>query len=93
MKLPHCTKPCAQCPFRTDIPEGWLGAERMEEILGQPSFTCHKTDKTLQCAGHMIIKCEENEFVRLANQLRIPLNLSGQDLVFKSEQEAIEHHA
>ena len=41
--LPYMKSPCADCPFRKDSLKGWLGADRMEEILGQESFVCHKT--------------------------------------------------
>ena len=45
--------------------QGWLGAERMAEILATDSFVCHKkTD--YQCAGHMLIKGGDNAFVSLA---------------------------
>lgn len=65
------TKPCDQCPFRTDRLRGWLGEERAEEIAEsitdrQQSFPCHKTverdedgecySKDEQmCAGAMIL--------------------------------------
>ena len=93
MKLPHCTKPCGECPFRTDSMEGWLGEERMSGILEQGSFTCHKTNKGLQCAGHMIIKGEQNDFVALANHMGIDLDLSGQELIFQNESDLIADHA
>ena len=93
MKLPHCTKPCGECPFRTDSMGGWLGEERMSGILEQRSFTCHKTNKGLQCAGHMIIKGEQNDFVALANHMGIDLDLSGQELIFQNESDLIAHHA
>lgn len=91
ISLPNVKKPCADCPFRRDSLKGWLGQERMTEILGYDSFVCHKKhDK--QCAGHMLIKGEQNEFVRLANQLRIPLVLSGKELIFETEEDCINHH-
>ncbi len=42
------TKPCPQCPFRTDCLKGWLGRGRAKEIAagvtdGQATFSCHKT--------------------------------------------------
>ncbi len=90
-KLPHINKPCKDCPFRKDTLQGWLGENRISEILSADSFVCHKkTDK--QCAGHMIIKGDENGFVRLANRLKIPLSLSGRDLVFANKADCIEHH-
>lgn len=91
-KLPNMARPCRDCPFRKDTQEGWLGADRMQEILRAESFVCHKkTDH--QCAGHMLIKGSENGFVRLAEQLRIPLNLAGADLVFETESACVDHHA
>jgi len=42
----------------------------MEGILNEQAFTCHKTDKTKQCAGHMIIKGAGNKFVLIITQLR-----------------------
>jgi hypothetical protein len=72
---------------------GWLGEDRMNGILQQGSFTCHKTNKKLQCAGHMIIKGGENTFVALANRMNIQLDLSGQELIFQNEADLIAHHA
>ncbi|MBM64114.1 MAG: hypothetical protein CL484_14290 [Acidobacteria bacterium] len=91
-KLPHIQKPCRDCPFRKDTLKGWLGKQRMVEILAAESFVCHKkTD--MQCAGHMLLKGGENAFVQLAGRLNIPLDLSGADLVFDTETACITHHA
>lgn len=91
-KLPNMAKPCRDCPFRKDAPKAWLGAPRMREILAADSFVCHKkTDR--QCAGHMLIKGSENGFVRLAEELDIPLNLSGREMVFDTEAACVEHHS
>ncbi len=41
------TRPCAKCPFRTDIP-GYLRADRVEEIamsLVSSEFPCHETTR------------------------------------------------
>lgn len=97
IKLPYMNAPCSDCPFRKDSLQGWLGKKRMTSILQSHSFVCHKTtNKTdsdrRQCAGHMIIKGDENKFVYLAKRLRIPLDLRGKDLIFESEQECIKHH-
>ncbi|MDL4860749.1 DUF6283 family protein [Halomonas elongata] len=91
-KLPHIKKPCRDCPFRKDTLRGWLGEARMGEIMAADSFVCHKkTDR--QCAGHMLVKGDDNAFVRLAGRLSIPLELSGDDLVFDSADACIQHHA
>jgi hypothetical protein len=96
-KLPYMNGPCADCQFRKDSPQGWLGAKRMTGILQSDSFVCHKTtqkkmENRRQCAGHMIIKGDNNHFVRRANRLRIPLYLRGQDLIFEKESDCIKHH-
>ena len=90
-KLPHIKKPCRDCPFRKDTLQGWLGKDRATEILGADSFVCHKkTD--MQCAGHMLINGNANAFVRVADRLRISLDLSGREEVFESQEACIEHH-
>lgn len=91
-KLPHIKKPCQDCPFRKDTLRGWLGKERMTEILAGDSFVCHKKT-TMQCAGHMLVKADQNAFVNLAGRLKIPLKLTGHALVFDSQAACIEHHA
>ncbi len=90
-KLPHVTRPCRDCPFRKDSMEGWLGKERMEQILASGSFTCHKK-RHLQCAGHMLLKGGESDFVQLAERLGMKLDLSGRDLVFDTKRACVEHH-
>lgn len=91
LKLPYCKSPCKNCPFKKDTLEGWLGEERMTEILEANSFVCHKkTD--LQCAGFMLVKKDESEFVRTAKAFGIDLNLKGQEKVFSSKKQCIKHH-
>jgi len=89
--LPYCKAPCAECPFRKDSLKGWLGAERMSEILEAKTFVCHK-NTSKQCAGHMIIKDMGNDFVKLASRLSIPTPLSGRELIFEDESACISHH-
>lgn len=89
--LPNVKRPCEHCPFKKDTLKGWLGADRMSEILDSGSFVCHKKQH-LQCAGHMLIKGNENDFVKLAGRMNISLELSGHELVFDNKQDCIEHH-
>lgn len=90
-KLPNAKKPCKGCPFRKDSSKGWLGKERMAEILEARSFVCHKkTD--LQCAGHMLIKGHENDFIQLASRLGIDTGLRGKELVFDNVSDCVAHH-
>lgn len=102
MKLPNVKKPCKNCPFRKDSQKGWLGKERAEEISKAETFVCHKTvdyteennqDNRLQCAGFMIMKKEESLFYTLAKRLKIKLELTGEELIFKSKKEFIKHHS
>ena len=90
--LPNMKKPCKDCPFRKDSLKGWLGADRMEDILNHDTFTCHKTNKTRQCAGHMLMLGTDNEFVATAKRLGIPLVLSGSEVLFETKEECIKHH-
>lgn len=97
VKLPYCKSPCSNCPFRRDVQEGWLGEERMEGILKQSSFVCHKTaygkeEDKLQCAGHMTIKGENNDFVQLANRMGLDTTIRNQHLIFDNEKDLIKHH-
>lgn len=98
-KLPAMPAPCNGCPFRKDTLKGWLGAERMEEILAQTSFLCHKTtggknEDRKQCAGHMLIKGNANILHALAMSSKdvFEFDLSGRELVFETEQDCINHH-
>lgn len=97
-KLPLMQSPCNNCPFRKDSLKGWLGSERMTEILESDSFVCHKTTKgTLkerkQCAGFMIIQKDRSTAVRIAKVLKIDLELRNQNLVFESKEDCINHHS
>lgn len=89
--LPNSKKPCRECPFRKDSNKGWLGGERMAQILNADSFVCHK-NTDLQCAGHMLIRGAGNAFVRLANRLGLDAGLTGRELVFNSNKECVAHH-
>ena len=90
--LPNVKKPCPDCPFRKDAQQGWLGEKRMAEILGYDAFVCHKKTSH-QCAGHMLLNGEKNQFVQIAQIFKIPLNLSGRELIFNNKMECIKHHA
>lgn len=91
--IPYKRKACSNCPFRKDCPPGWLGAERMEEILESDSFVCHKTTEEgktrLQCAGFMIIQKDDSAFVRIAKATRTNLELTGKELIFGTREECI----
>lgn len=101
-KLPNVKKPCANCPFRKDCRKGWLGKNRSEGIAEQESFVCHKTvdyseednqEQRKQCAGFMLMKKEESVFYRTAKIFGMYLGLKGEELVFESKQDFINHHS
>jgi hypothetical protein len=78
--------------MRKSTLKNWLGREQMREILAQQSFVCHE-NKSKQCAGHMLMNGDDNQFVQLAERLGIELTLSGKELVFDNHIDCIEHHA
>ena len=92
MRLPNVKRPCNECPFKTNALRGWLGKERIIEILNSKSFVCHK-NKALQCAGHMLLKGDSNHFVELAERLGLDTGLTGRELIFSSDTACIRHHS
>ena len=69
----------------------------MAQIVASDAHTCHQTqhlanEKMLQCAGHMLLKNNQNLFVQLATRLGFRLELTGRELVFNTPDEAIVHH-
>lgn len=93
MNLPCTKKPCLDCPFRKDTERGWLKL-RIDKILESESFTCHKTEdpNRLQCAGHLILKKEENVFYRTAKRMGISIELKGHELIFDTKESCAKHH-
>jgi len=91
MRLPFVKTPCRDCPFKKDSLKGWLGKERISDILNSDSFVCHKNTK-LQCAGHMIINSNNNIFVRMSGNIGIPLELKNKKAIFPTKDKCIKHH-
>lgn len=60
-------------------------------MMNASSFVCHK-DTTKQCAGHMLLLKEDNDYYRTAGAMGIDLGLSGEELVFDSKEDCIKHH-
>jgi hypothetical protein len=95
MNFPNCKKPCKNCPFRKDTLKGWL--PNIEEYVYAKSFVCHETNTLperdrLQCAGHMLLRGEESQFVRFAKRINVELELSGREQVFDTVADCIMHH-
>lgn len=74
MGLTSPPKPCAECPWRTDVPTGRFPKERFAALAASAydqSFTlfqCHKTpdDRPLVCAGFLLRGATHNISARLA---------------------------
>lgn len=90
-KLPYVKTPCKDCPYRKDSLKGWLGEKRATEFIQAGSFLCHKNTK-LQCAGHMILRNDNNSFVKMAKIFGEKLDISGHEFVFSNEADFIKHH-
>lgn len=74
-------KPCKGCPFRKDCTDGWLGEERINEIivdtvLGDKYFPCHKTtdlperDQSL-CAGKLLLESKVKPYGNKSTRMAI----------------------
>jgi hypothetical protein len=100
------TRPCASCPFRSDIHFG-LRPARVREILGADSFACHKTvdydedgdgrvkNNSQHCAGVLWILHKENrpnQLMRIAGRLRLwdPASLDPTAPFYASAKAAIK---
>lgn len=80
MTLRAANQPCANCPWRRDVPPGEFSRERYEALrasVGQPGaecqidapwFACHKSGdgKEIACAGWLAAVGGEHLGVRLA---------------------------
>lgn len=78
--IPHATRPCAECPWRTDVPVGKFascryaalrdtsGAPGREVGLDAPMFACHVSQegKDRACAGWLAVAGVEHIGIRLA---------------------------
>lgn len=74
--LPYCKRPCAECPWRTDVPPGKFPASRFRALAGtaydmaRTIFACHmsKEGGEVTCAGYLIRQGAHNLTLRLAQQ-------------------------
>lgn len=72
-KLNSPPKPCAECPWRTDVETHRFAVERFEALAASAYdmsfmvFQCHKTrdDRPLVCAGFLLRGAVHNISVRL----------------------------
>ncbi|MEN4397476.1 DUF6283 family protein [Mycolicibacterium conceptionense] len=85
--LPHCVRPCANCPWRRDSAAGEFSAERYQALrvtvgspgreagLDAPIFACHKSEpgRDRACAGWLAVAGVDHLGIRLAVTLgRLP---------------------
>lgn len=82
----HKRKPCKDCPMRKDA-SGAISQHLGINIITASSFTCHKTKdpNRRQCAGHLIMMREENEYYLNAKELNIDLKLRGKELIMNKK--------
>lgn len=74
MGLVHPKKPCAECPWRTDVEPGRFGADRFRELastgedMAMKLFACHKSadEQPTVCAGFLLRGAAHNLSLRLA---------------------------
>lgn len=78
--VPHCVKPCAECPWKKSSEPGKFPKERYEALerthgsdgaeapLGAPMFACHMTPEGREkaCAGWLATEGNNHLGVRLA---------------------------
>ncbi len=100
----NLNKPCADCPFRTDI-KPYLRAGRAQEITNavlreNKTFQCHKTlDKKMgsHCAGALVLvekTKKPNAMIQIAERLGIydPSKLDLDAPVYESQNAMVETH-
>lgn len=74
MALLHPKKPCAECPWRRDVPVGHFPPARYRALantawdMSSHIFACHKSaDETpMACAGFILRGARHNLMLRLA---------------------------
>jgi hypothetical protein len=72
--MKHATKPCSECPWRTDVLTGKFPPERFEELastaydLAGTVFACHMSREggEFACAGFILQSSVHNMRCRLA---------------------------
>lgn len=71
--MEYCRKPCAECPWRRDVPPGKFSRERFIALahtaydLAAKVFACHMTNegKEIACAGFVMMQGGHNLSLRL----------------------------
>jgi hypothetical protein len=74
--LPYCKKPCAECPWRTDVKPGKFPVERFRVLaptaydMARNIFACHMSREggEVACAGFVLQQGAHNLSLRMARQ-------------------------
>lgn len=74
--LAYCKKPCAECPWRRDVPAGKFSAARFQQLAGtaydlaRKVFACHmsKEGAEVACAGFILQQGAHNLSLRMTLQ-------------------------
>lgn len=94
-------KPCANCPFRSDVRFPLRRAREIADALERSTFACHKTvdysngearetEQTRHCAGALIMRVHMDDFgqmMRIAYRLGLfdPTKLDMSSPVYEDE--------
>lgn len=74
--IPYCKRPCAECPWRTDVPARKFPISRFRALaesaydLARMIFACHmsKEGGEVVCAGYILSQGAHNLSLRLSKQ-------------------------
>lgn len=90
---PYKKKPCKNCPLRKGSQK--VGKEEISYILQTQNYYCQATPKKsdkMACAGHLILKKQENQFYRFSHKIGIRLELQETESVFNTTYDASKYH-
>lgn len=76
ISVPYCKRPCAECPWRTDVKPGKFTVARFQSLahtaydMARKIFACHmsKEGGEVVCAGYLLSQGAHNLSLRLARQ-------------------------
>lgn len=74
--MKYIKTPCAECPWRTDVPTGKFPPERFRKLaacsydMASTIFACHKSPEggEFACAGFLLMSSAHNLSVRMAQR-------------------------
>lgn len=86
-EMPYCKRPCAECPWRADVPLGKFKPARFIALaptaydMALTIFACHmsKDEKPVACAGFILMQGAHNFSLRMAGH-RFDVEANGAPL-------------